>query len=97
MPTVAAWLSNAEETRKTVARDFPELQGDELLTATIHKNVLIQVENARRLPSVAQRLKEGRVEVHGWVFVIEKGLVLAYDRSVSQFVPLDEADTSEDP
>ena len=41
------------------------------LEATIRENVLVQLDHLRHQPSVAPRLADGRLQVHGWVFEIE--------------------------
>jgi carbonic anhydrase len=91
MPTVAAWLANAQETLEVVRRKHPHLQGDELLDAAVHENVLVQLNRLRRLPFVHKRLASGALYLHGWVFEIEKGRVVEYDPRVGQYVPLPEA------
>jgi carbonic anhydrase len=91
MPNVAAWLASAGDARAAVARKYGALEGDELLNATIRENVLVQLDHVRSQPSVAPRLAEGRLQVHGWVFEFEHGRVLAHDPRVDRFVPLIDA------
>ena len=91
LPIVAAWISNAGLTRETVSAKYPGLEGDELLDATIHENGLRQLEHLRPQPSVIKALKEGAIEIHGWVFEVERGRVVEYDRSSGGFLPLLEA------
>ena len=79
LPAVRAWLTHAETTRRIMAENYQHLAGDELLTATIEENVLVQLENLRTLPAVAARLAKGDLHVHGWVYKIETGEVFAYD------------------
>ena len=91
MPNVAAWLASAGDARAAVARKYGALEGDELLDATIRENVLVQLDHLRLQPSVAPRLADGRLKVHGWVFEFEHGRVVAHDPRVDRFVPLIEA------
>lgn len=91
MPVVAAWLKGASKTLEAVERKYGHLEGEELLEATIRENVLVQLDHLRKQPSVAERLADGRLEVHGWVFDIEHGRVIAYDPRLDRFVPLTEA------
>jgi carbonic anhydrase len=88
LPAVASWLSHAETTRRIVGDNYSHLDGDRLVTATVEENVLVQLENLRTLPSVASRLIQGDLHLHGWVYKIETGEVFAYDTSSGQFVPL---------
>jgi carbonic anhydrase len=88
LPDVSAWLSHAETTRRIVTSNYAHLDGTALLTATVEENVLVQLENLRTLPSVAARLLQGDLHLHGWVYKIETGEVFAYDLASGQFVPV---------
>jgi carbonic anhydrase len=85
LPTVAAWLSHAEATRRIIQANYPHLEGENRLTATIEENVLVQLENLRTLPSVAAKLAKRELHLHGWVYKIETGDVFAYDATEGQF------------
>lgn len=95
LPHVSAWLSHAELTRRIIRDNYRHLEGDALLTATIEENVLVQLENLRTLPVVATQLARGDLHLHGWVYIIETGDVLAYDVECSQFVTLSQHDVPE--
>ena len=90
LPAMCSWLSHAEATRRIIEDNYKHLSGDELVSATIEENVLVQIENLRTLPAVKSRLVRGDLRLHGWVYEIESGRVLAYDSRSNQFVPLDE-------
>ena len=90
LPAVANWLTHAATTRQIVQDHYKTLSGEELLTATIEENVLVQLENLKTLPSVATRLMRGDLRLHGWVYRIETGEVFAYDLEKGQFVALAE-------
>jgi carbonic anhydrase len=87
LPTVAAWLAHAEETRARVQQKYGHLKGKELLDATIKENVLVQVERVKALPSVAPRLASG-LDVHGWVYQFESGEILHYSKERDAFLPI---------
>jgi carbonic anhydrase len=88
LPQVSQWLSHAEATRRIMRENYTELTDNDLLTATVEENVLVQLENLRTHPSVAARLARGRLNMHGWVYQIETGKVFAYDPEQGQFLPL---------
>jgi carbonic anhydrase len=88
LPSVASWLSHAETTRRIVKDNYGHLNGEQLVTATVEENVLVQLENLRTLPAVASRLVRGDLHLHAWVYKIETGDVFAYDTGSGQFVPL---------
>ena len=95
LPAVSSWLSNAETTRRIVHDNYKHLHGDQLVTATVEENVLVQLENLRTLPAVASRLVKGDLHLHGWVYKIETGEVFAYDSTSGQFVPVAQYKISE--
>lgn len=88
LPAVSSWLSHAETTRRIVQENYQHLEGDQLVTATVEENVLVQLENLRTLPAVASRLVKGDLHLHGWVYKLETGEVFGYDFSDGQFVPV---------
>ena len=87
MPLVYQWLKHAEATRKLVKENYSELEKGELLEATVAENVLNQLENLRTYPSVRSRIHQKRLSLHGWIYRIETGKVLAYDPSLHDFIP----------
>ncbi len=76
-PNVAAWLRYAEVTER------------DLLKMTEH-NVVAQLKNLRTHPSVAARLAEGTLDLHGWVYDIGEGTVTTYDLESNSFKSLTE-------
>ena len=88
MPLVSEWLKHADATRNVVEECYSELKGDDLLNAAIKENVLVQLDNLRTYPKVAALLAKGSLTLHGWIYEIESGQILAYDPQVSHFVPI---------
>jgi carbonic anhydrase len=87
MPLVHQWLKHAEPTRRLVKENYQELNGDELLDITSAENILAQLSNLQTYPSVRSRLHQGKLALHGWIYDIESGIVLAYDPHVKMFMP----------
>jgi carbonic anhydrase len=79
LPAVKSFLTNAQETLDAVANLPPGLSEDERLERTVEANVLVQMNHLKKLPSVAQAISEGKVNVHGWVYEIESGVVRYFD------------------
>jgi carbonic anhydrase len=88
LPTMAAWLYHAEATRRIMVEKYQHCTPAELLTASIEENVLVQLENLATHPCVAEGIKQGKLNLHGWVYDIETGEVFAYDPGAGQFVPV---------
>ncbi|MGE0709650.1 MAG: carbonic anhydrase [Planctomycetota bacterium] len=97
VPAVAAWLRNAETTRRIVTENYKHLAHDKhrLHMAAVEENVLVQLESLRTHPSVAAALARGDLRLHAWVYKIETGEVFCYDAEQGQYVPLAEANTED--
>ncbi len=87
-PALEAWLSHAQVTRDLIDANYAELEGHDRHLATVKENVLVQLENLRTHPAVQERLAQGTLHLHAWVYHIEDGLVAAYDPRSGQFRPL---------
>ena len=79
LPSVSAWLQYAQPARTSAGTD-------DILTITEH-NVIQQLENLRTHPSVIQRLADGDLDLHGWVYHIGNGEVYAWDADAEHFAP----------
>lgn len=80
MPLVHNWLKHAEATRRLVKENYSEfLEGEDLLEITIAENVLNQLDNLQTYPSVRSKQHQQKLSLHGWIYRIETGEVLAYD------------------
>jgi carbonic anhydrase len=90
LPTVAAWLAHAEATRRIVVENYPRLTEKDRLSVATQENVLSQIENLRTHPAVAAALSRGELTLHGWVYLIDSGEVLAYTPDDGQFLSLAE-------
>jgi carbonic anhydrase len=86
MPLVYNWLKHAEATRRVIKDNYSHFQGDELLEMTVAENILNQLENLQSYPIVRSKLHQGRLSLHGWIYRIETGEVLAYDAVLHDFV-----------
>jgi carbonic anhydrase len=57
----------------------------ELLLAATEENVVAQLKNLRSHPAVENRLLEGDLSLHGWVYHIGPGEVTAYNQESGKF------------
>jgi len=87
MPLVYDWLKHAEATRRVVKENYNHYDGEELIEITVAENVLTQLENLQTYPIIRSKLHQGKLSLHGWIYRIESGEVLAYDGVVHDFVP----------
>jgi carbonic anhydrase len=89
LPTVAEWLRHASTTRRIVEEKFANLSHDDLMTAAVEVNVIVQLDNLRTHPSVACKLSQGQLNLHAWVYAFEVGRLFSYDPDSRQFVALE--------
>ena len=78
LPSVSAWLAYAQPARAAAP-------GEDLLKLA-EANVVQQIENLKTHPSVAARLNDGELQLHGWIYHIGEGVVTAYDAAEKRFI-----------
>src|SRR5262245_57971600 len=87
MPHVANWLEHHAEPVREILSRAGRLGGPDEMREAVDANVLVQLENLRAHPSVAEALATGRIALHGWVYDIASGNIRAYDEKWQQFAP----------
>ena len=60
------------------------------VNAMVQENVFAQLSNIKTHPSVAVGLRNNAIRLHGWVYDIESGKILALDKNTKSFVSLSE-------
>lgn len=91
IPSMRAWLRNAETTRRIVKENYASLAKEDLHNIAIQENVLCQLDVLRTHPAVAARIATGKLRLHAWVYKLTSGEVFAFDPEQHQFRPLLEA------
>jgi carbonic anhydrase len=86
LANVSAWLEHAQPAREAMADYAGDVSDPEYLLALTERNVVEQLKNLHSHPSVAARLKQGNLKLHGWVYHIGKGIVTTYSRRREKFV-----------
>ena len=87
MPLVYDWLLHTEATRQVLRENYGHCNHEDQLDIAIAENVLTQLENLRTYPVVRAKLHRNEMVLHGWIYDIEGGKVLAYDANRHEFVP----------
>ena len=87
LPAVAEWLVHAEKCRRR-SSSMPRspIPDDDLLTAAIKSNVLVQLDHLRTYPAVALAESAGELTLHGCFYRFETGDVSAFDSVTGKFV-----------
>ncbi|WP_448098206.1 carbonic anhydrase [Luteibacter yeojuensis] len=89
LPTVEAWLRNAQAAKSAVfAR---KLEGAEAMQAVIEENVRLQLTHVRTHPAVAAAMANDAITLQGWVYDIGDGTISILDEAANRFLPLSEA------
>jgi len=89
LTSVSAWLNYAQPARKAAESQEETRTETELLLAVAERNVVQQLGNLRTHPTVAERLDQGDLNLHGWVYDLGEGVVTHYDSSQDAFVALE--------
>ncbi|MCB1547350.1 MAG: carbonic anhydrase [Hyphomicrobiaceae bacterium] len=83
---LARWVELTRPAHRLIsAAGLPE---EERLLETIKANVEFQLDNLGTYPIVADGVAAGTIGVHGWLYVMETGDLLAYDRESGRWRPL---------
>lgn len=85
---VQPWV---EQARAAAERCHARARGhseQETLDACIECNVILQLEHLQTYPFISERLKAGRLRLHGMVYHFEKGRMDYYEAASNRFVPL---------
>lgn len=93
MPLVYDWLKHhAEATRRLIVDNYKDkgYDADALLKIAVKQNVLTQIENLKTYPVIRSKLHAGALNLHGWIYEIESGVIFAYNASVGLFTPLEQ-------
>jgi carbonic anhydrase len=88
LPNVSAWLTQAQPAREAASRIGGDPASPDFLLRLTECNVVEQLTNLRSHPSVAQRLAQGDLKLHGWVYHIGPGSMTAYDADQDLFLPV---------
>ncbi|WP_029519960.1 MULTISPECIES: carbonic anhydrase [unclassified Persephonella] len=84
---VKKWLELGKDVKQIAQANVKE-KGRRLFELTERLNVIKQMENLLTYPEVKRKVEEGKVRLHGWYYVIEKGQIEYYDPQKNEFVPI---------
>ncbi len=85
--TIKQWLHFAETTKTRVDSDEESRSEEQTIEAYVDQNVSVQLNHLKTLPSVASRMVQKKLQLHGWVFHIETGEIMVCDPDSGQFSP----------
>jgi carbonic anhydrase len=88
LPALRKWLSLAEQTRQIILKNYADLDEEAFISTLTQENVLVQIENIKTHPAVADSLAKGELRLHAWVYKVETGEVFAFNAQHEQFLPI---------
>lgn len=90
LPHVKEWLSFVKAAVEIVNETGVGKSDEERMQMLLEQNVILQLQHLRTHPKVAARLAKGDLQLHGWIYDIKTGDVLAYDDAQDIFIPVSE-------
>ena len=90
-PHMARWIEHARPAKTKV--EASGLPVDEHHLATVRENVLLQLEHLRSYDPVREGERTGTLDLHGWVYHLETGIVEAYHPERAIWAPIKPAET----
>jgi carbonic anhydrase len=88
-PHLREWLTLADPVRETVLTQYTHITDvKRRMDLAAAENVLFSLEKLQSYFCVQDRLADGSLRLHGWLFQIATAQLLAYDPDTRQFLPL---------
>ena len=88
LPAVAEWLRSAENTRRVVIESKLKASASELGAVASRENALCQLDNLRTHPAVASAIRQGKLQLHAWLYKLEDHEVEAFNPENNRFEPV---------
>ena len=83
---IRKWLELGTKAKTQVLQQYAgTLNQEEIYRQTEKVSILYQLENLLTYPEVRKRVKEKRLEIHGWYYKIEDGMIEAYNQENKRF------------
>jgi len=85
LPHVRKWLEVSREVKGRVDRLMTGDSAEEREWLTEQVNVLVQMKNLLTYPYVAERYRQGKLNIYGWHYIIETGEIYNFNDSTQLF------------
>lgn len=79
---------SAREPHLAPVRFGGSAEREHVMRATEKAMIVQHLSNLMTYPAVARRVAEGNLSLHGWYYIIERGVIEAYDPEQLAFAPL---------
>jgi len=88
LPHVKEWLGFSRAAVEVVNHLGADMDDSGRMRLLLEQNVILQLQHLKTHPSVAARLADGSLKLHGWVYDIKTGGVEAYNEQKASFIPV---------
>ena len=85
---ISSWMRMAGNVHDEVLRKLPSASTEEQMVACEQRAILVSLDNLMTFPWIKERVEQGSLQLHGWYFDIEQGLLLQHDPAKATFEAL---------
>jgi carbonic anhydrase len=79
-PYLSSWLKQGDRLQTYIDEKYGAFESREMLLRTAEKvSVQLQLENLLTYPFVQEKIQEGSLKIHGWIYDIQTGGLSYYD------------------
>ena len=86
LPHTRKWLELIHPVRDRVLKEIPESEPEARAWMMEQGNVVEQLKHLITFPYIAEKMREGKLKISGWHYIIETGDVFIYDRKKGEFL-----------
>jgi len=86
LPHTKKWLELSHPVRDRVLKDISEADHGRREWLMEQANVVEQLKHLLSYPYIRERVKEGKLKLSGWHYIIETGEVFIYNKDVGEFI-----------
>jgi carbonic anhydrase len=91
LPVVRGWLEHAGPSARWLTRMLKKttsISFEETLEAVTEANIIVQMQNLRMHPAVDEAVRQGSLQLHGWMYDIGSGDIRRFDPELGAFCTL---------
>jgi len=85
VPHVKKWMELAKPVREKVQSKYTHVDDDMKHWLTEHANIVTQLDHLMTYPFIEERVKKDMLTLHGWYYVIDRGLVYRFNKDDKEF------------
>ena len=83
------WMAIMAPTRDMIEKNHHDAPLDEKCSLCERAAIGVSLANLSSFPFILQAVKHGHLQLHGWYFDIENGILFEQDQTSGKFIPVD--------